>query len=155
VTPAWRIVKQRYEKEAFSGEGARLYGGRWSRRGHALVYTADTLSLAALEYFVHLGPAMAEQKLVSFRVEIPGRVAIESVDEKTLPAGWREIPPPPATRQRGADWAAEGSTAVLRVPSALIPEQHNLILNPGHPEFRKIKISGPDSFRFDSRMWKK
>jgi RES domain-containing protein len=154
VTPAWRIVKERYAGEAFTGEGARLYGGRWSRRGHALVYTSDTLSLAALEYFVHLGPAMAGLELVSFRVEIPKRVTIETMNKTRLPAGWRDIPPPLATRQFGADCAAEQRTAVLRAPSALIPEQHNLILNPAHPEFKKIRIHQPDPFRFDSRMWK-
>jgi len=154
VTPAWRIVKKTQADEAFSGKGARLFGGRWNRRGSAVIYTADTLSLAALEYFVHLGPAMAFVPLVSFRVEIPKRVSIEILEESTLPRGWREEPPPFATRQMGSDWADGGATAVLQVPSALIPVQHNLILNPEHPDFPKIKLFGPDLFRFDSRMWK-
>ncbi len=154
MTPAWRIVKKTQADEAFSGKGARLFGGRWNRRGSAVIYTADTLSLAALEYIFHLGPAMAFIPLVSFRVEIPKRVSIEILEESTLPQGWRVEPPPFATRQMGTDWAAGGATAVLQVPSALIPAQHNLILNSEHPDFPKIKLFGPDIFRFDSRMWK-
>lgn len=154
MTTVWRIVKKNQAGEAFSGKGARLFGGRWNLRGAAVVYTADTLSLAALEYFVHLGPAMAGVELVSFRAEIPKRVTIEELAVATLPAGWREEPPPTFTRQLGSDWAAGGATAVLRVPSALIPAEHNFIINPEHPDFPKIKITGPDTFRFDSRMWK-
>ncbi len=153
MTSAWRIVKENRAAEAFTGKGARQYGGRWNRRGSALVYAADTLSLAALEYFVHLGPAMAGIQLVSFRVEIPKRVAIEVVEPTALPAGWRVEPPLIVTRQLGSDWAASGSSTVLRVPSALIPAQHNLLLNPSHPDFVKLKIFDPEPFRFDSRMW--
>ncbi len=150
----WRIVKKTQETEAFTGTGARLFGGRWNLRGAAVVYTADTLSLAALEYFVHLGPAMAGVELVSFRAEIPKRVAIDELAVEGLPAGWRTEPPPDFTRQLGSNWTTGGATAVLRVPSALIPAQHNYILNPVHPDFKKISVTGPDPFRFDSRMWK-
>jgi RES domain-containing protein len=154
VTPAWRIVKKSQQAEAFSGKGARLYGGRWNQRGTAVVYTADSLALAALEYFVHLGPAMAAVELISFRAEIPPRVVIRKLNVDALPANWRSEPPPQVTRAVGTDWAGEGATAVLRVPSALIHTQHNFILNPHHRDFRKIRISEPRPFRFDSRMWK-
>ncbi len=154
MTPVWRIVKKTQAGEAFTGKGARLYGGRWNNRGAAVVYTADTLALAALEYFVHLGPAMATVELVSFQAEIPKRVAIHNLEESALPSGWRMEPPPAVTRILGSQWAEGKATAVLRVPSALIPTQHNFILNTEHPDFSKIGISGPDPFRFDSRMWK-
>lgn len=155
MTPVWRIVKKTQQGEAFTGKGARLYGGRWNQRGTAVVYTADSLALAALKYFVHLGPAMAAVALVSFRAEIPPRVAIRTLTADTLPSNWRTEPPPPVTRAMGSDWAGEGKTAVLKVPSALIHTQHNFILNPRHPDFSKIRISEPRPFRFDSRMWKK
>jgi RES domain-containing protein len=154
MTPVWRIVKKAQADHAFSGEGARLFGGRWNHRGTAVVYTADTLSLAALEYFVHLGPAMAGVELVFFKAEIPKRMVIQDLAPETLPAGWRSEPPLAVTRHLGSDWAAGNTTAVLRVPSALIPSQFNFILNPGHPDFSRIKVLGPDPFRFDSRMWK-
>ena len=154
MTPVWRILKKSQQGEAFTGEGARRYGGRWNQRGTAVVYAADSLALAALEYFVHLGPAMASVELVSFRAEIPPRVAIRSLPRETLPANWRTEPPPPVTRAMGSDWAGEGGTAVLKVPSALILTQHNFILNPNHPDFPRIRISKPRPFRFDSRMWK-
>jgi RES domain-containing protein len=154
VTAAWRLVKQGREAGAFSGEGAKLYGGRWNQRGTTVVYVSDSLALAALELFVHLGRARSGLAFVAFRVEIPDEVRIEALSSDELPSNWRSEPPPDTTRQIGTDWAAAGSTVVLRVPSVLVPVENNYLANPQHPDFRLITISAPVPFSFDSRMWK-
>lgn len=149
---AWRIDKSnRAKSEAFSGEGGVRASGRWNRLGTRIVYTAQSLSLAALEKFIHMGDEGREIELVSYKVEIPAGVKIRVLKE--LPPDWREIPAPPSTMELGTSWIAAASTAVLMVPSVVIEDESNLLLNPLHPDFRKIRISGPKPLRFDSRMW--
>ena len=90
----WRITSVRYADQAFDGEGARRYGGRWNRPGIAVAYCSMTLSLAALEFFVHLEPSLAPKGLVCVAAEIPGNVSTEEIDLKDLPADWRSYPAP-------------------------------------------------------------
>ena len=139
---------------AFDGEGARLAGGRWNRRGVAVVYTSATLSLAALEYFVNLDFATAPTDLVAIQVSIPDAVSRTEIGDSALPAGWRTYPAPDELVRLGSDWTAARRTAVLVVPSAVIPAERNYVLNPGHPEFRAIRIGPAEPFAFDPRMWK-
>lgn len=151
---AWRIVKARHAGDAFLGEGARLAGGRWNNRGTAVVYASDSLALAALELFIHLGKARFALSFVSFRIEIPDDVRVESIPVEELPANWRDEPPPDATKDLGTRWPKAGTSVVLRVPSVLVPEEFNFLLNPSHPEFRDIRIGSPEPFTFDPRMQK-
>lgn len=151
---AWRIVKARHAGDAFSGEGARLAGGRWNHRGTTVVYASDSLALAALELFVHLGKARSALSFVFFRIEIPDNVRVESISVDGLPANWRDQPPPDATKDLGTRWVKAGKSAVLRVPSVLVPVESNHLLNPVHPEFRSIRIGAPEPFAFDPRMGK-
>ena len=151
---AWRITSGRFAGSAFDGEGARLYGGRWSHRGTAMVYCSATLSLAALEYFVHLEADLAPDGLVSLPVEIPSEVAVEFLEIAALPAGWRSYPGPERLRDLGSGWVREGRTAVLSVPSSVIPHERNLLLNPLHPEFSRLHLGTAEPFSFDPRMWK-
>jgi len=153
VITAWRLVKARRAGDAFSGEGARQYGGRWNQPGTAVVYVADSLALAALEQFVHLGKAHATLAFVAFRVQIPNKV-IEQLKSQNIPANWRQEPPPKDTMDIGTTWAANASSAVLKVPSVLVPVEHNYVLNPNHADFDQIDIADPEPFSFDPRMWK-
>ncbi len=153
VLTAWRLVKARHADGAFSGEGARRYGGRWNRPGTAVVYLADSLALAALEQFVHLGRAHASMAFVAFRVRIPADL-VEELPTRDLPANWRQQPPPRQTMDIGSRWAAGGASAVLRVPSVVVPVEHNYVLNPNHADFARIDIDAPVPFGFDPRMWK-
>ncbi len=149
---AFRLVKAKHADTAFSGEGARLVGGRWNLPGTPLVYSSEALSLAALETFVHLQPVDRRIRYVWFRVTIPTNV---SVDELTsLPGSWRESPPSEATQAAGTAWTKRASSAVLRVPSILVPGEYNLLLNPQHSQFRRLRISKPEPFDFDGRLWK-
>ncbi len=151
---AWRVVKKSREGEAFSGEGARLYGGRWNHRGTAVVYVSDSLPLAALELFVHIGSAYKGMSFATFRVEVPSRVTIDSRAETELPKNWRREPPPDACKDIGTEWVKRSHAGVLRVPSAVVPAQHNYLLNVRHRDFKKLKIAQQTDFAFDPRMWK-
>lgn len=148
----FRLVKGKHAASAFSGEGARLAGGRWNLPGTPVVYTSETLSLAALETFVHLQPVDKRIRYVWFQVTIPANVSVDKL--ASLPKSWRDSPPSEATQTAGSRWAKQAGTAVLRVPSTLVPGEYNLLLNPLHPQFKRLKISKPEPFEFDGRLWK-
>lgn len=152
MIPAWRITKRSHAKAAFSGEGARIAGGRWNLPGRAMVYASSTLALAALETFVHLGEEGVSLSFVCFRIEIPDSVSIERC--RRAPRGWRSEPPGEASMRYGTAWLTEARSAVLDVPSAIVPEERNLLLNPHHPDFAELLIGRPKPFAFDPRMWK-
>jgi len=151
---AWRLVKARHAAEAFSGEGARLEGGRWNPKGTPVVYLADHPALAALEMFVHLGKKASKIKFTLFRVEIPKEVKVLELSESGLPAHWRAEPPRPETMIVGEKWFRDRGAAVLKVPSVLVPAAANLIMNPEHPDTDKLRIGKAEAFSFDPRMWK-
>ena len=152
MIPAWRITKRAHAKVAFSGEGARIAGGRWNLPGGTVVYASSTLALAALETFVHLGEEGLGIAFVYFRIEIPDSVSIARCDR--APRGWRAEPPGEPSMRYGSDWLRESRSAVLDVPSAIVQVERNLLLNPRHPDFAKLIISRPKAFTFDPRMWK-
>jgi RES domain-containing protein len=148
---AWRIVKRRYAKAAFSGEGARRYGGRWKSPGVSLVYTAGSQALAALEILVHLDSAELLQQYVVIEVHLDQSL-VARLDPARLPGNWRAGVSSAALRRIGDRWAKEGTSAVLEVPSAIIPAEHNFLLNPRHPDFAKLGIGEPVRFEFDRRL---
>ncbi len=142
---AWRFVKQKHASTAFTGEGAKLYGGRWNQQGVAAVYTSDSLSLAVIEQLVHIKPEdIIRLHYCSIKLEIPDSLAIEEI--KSLPADWDADPIPEITKNIGTDWLLSGRTAVLKVPSSIIKVQFNYVLNPLHPDFKKIKVYPPEKF---------
>jgi len=140
--------------EAFAGEGSRLYGGRWNHRGSAVVYVSESLALAVLEQFVNVGFEGQYMKYVYMRIEVPDSIKLKTIEVKSLPAGWNESPVLSATMDIGSNWLRKVETAILKVPSAIVPVEHNFMLNPQHQDFKKIKIGEPQSFRLDPRMWK-
>jgi len=148
---AWRIVKRSRARTAFSGEGARLYGGRWNSPGVAIVYTAGSQSLAALEMVVHLDSSELLRNYVVFEVAIDESLVVK-LEPSQLPRNWRADPPPRKVREIGDAWARAGTSAVLQVPSATLPAEHNFLLNPGHQDFPILVIGKPSSFRFDIRL---
>jgi RES domain-containing protein len=154
VIVAWRFVKEKHVGDAFDGEGARLYGGRWNSRGVPVVYTGGSLSLSVLEQFVHLRAGDVRIRFAYMRVRIPDKVAVEEIIPSQLPRDWREGPAPDSTKEAGTHWFEEGRTAILRVPSVVIPVEYNYILNPGHPDFKHVDIGAPEPLSFDPRMWK-
>jgi RES domain-containing protein len=149
----WRICRRRYAADAASGGGARLYGGRWNRRGVRVVYASTSLALAAVETFVNLEPNLRPPDLVFIEGEIPDALEIRRVDPKTLTAGWRETRDE-SLRRFGDDWIRDGDSAALLVPSAAIRGEWNVLLNPIHRDFSAIRFNEPTPFEFDTRMFR-
>lgn len=150
---AWRITKREHAKKAFTGEGARLYGGRWNSPGVAVVYTAESQALATLELLVH----MDSPELLNAYVLMEARIddsLIEVQPEVELPRSWREQPASRELRAIGDAWVREGRSAVLKVPSIVVPSESNYLLNPAHADFSKISVGAPLDFNVDRRILK-
>lgn len=150
----WRICRARHTATAFSGEGARRYSGRWHPAGVPVVYTSLSLSLAALETFVHLDPLLAPADLVSMAATLPGKVEdYERISLARLPADWLR-PNHPKLQKMGADWVRSAASAALIVPSAVVEGEWTALLNPSHPAMRRLKLSEPRPFQFGERMFR-
>ena len=149
----WRICRRHYAPEAASGEGVRLYGGRWNSRGVRVVYASTSLALAAVETFVNLEPNLQPKDLVYIEGEIPDALEIGTLDLKALPANWHETRDE-SLRRFGDDWVHAGEQVALLVPSVAIPGEWNLLLNPAHRDFSRINFREPQPFEFDLRMFK-
>lgn len=148
---AWRIVKRKFASQAFNGEGARLFGGRWNSPGVPMVYMAQSQSLAALEILVNVEPSELLSHYVVIEVTIEPSM-ITAVDISALPQNWRSDPPPQKLKTIGDLWMRKNSSIVLQVPSSVIPAESNFLLNPRHPDFDKLRIGKPVAFRFDQRL---
>ena len=151
IVSAWRIVKAAFAAEAFSGEGSRLYGGRWNSKGTRIAYAAASRSLAALETLVNVERRQLDRKFVFCEASFDERFVMH-VEGSDLVADWRKIPPPQALRDLGDRWVAEGQSAVLAVPSVIIPEETNYLINPAHEDFPEVRLGEARPFRFDSRL---
>ncbi len=154
MTVIWRICELDDARRAFDGEGARLFGGRWNFKGTPLIYTAESPSLAILEILVHVEPALLKRVLFRFKVEVPDG-EVEALEPARLPSSWRDYPPSDETRTLGSEWALSRRSLVLSVPSAVVPEELNYLVNPAHPSFRKLGIGQPVSFGLDPRLFVK
>lgn len=148
----WRICRARRAASAFDGEGARRYPGRWNHRNVPVVYCARSLSLATLEYFVHLDPDDFPDDLVSIRASLPDEVPVEHLDPARLPSDWRRVPGPDELRDIGTEWSVSARTVALLVPSAVTPVEENVLLNPRHLDMRELTQLAPEPFSFDPRM---
>ena len=148
---AWRITQKKRAKTAFSGEGARLYGGRWNSPGVPMVYVSQSQALAVLEVLVHLDTPALLAQYVFLEADIDDSLVIV-LERSTLPRNWKADPVPGAVQVIGDRWVSSGRSAVLRVPSVLVPEESNFLINPRHPDFTKIAVSRPQAYRFDSRF---
>lgn len=151
---AWRIYKPRHRATAFTGEGARLFGGRFNSKGVPIVYTSASISLASLEMLVHLQSADVLRQYVVRSVTFDDAL-VRRLTIKDLPKSWRDNPPPRAAQRVGDDWVTAGDSAVLQVPSAVIESEHNFLLNPAHPDFRAIVLGREQAYRFDPRLLKR
>jgi RES domain-containing protein len=146
----WRLTLKQHTTP--DGEGARRYGGRWNKPGTPVVYTSGTLSLAALEYLVHVDSDLLPDALVSVRATIPDSLKIETIDPTHLPVDWKDTIIPVSLQQLGSDWANNAKSPVLKVPSVVIEHEWNYVLNPLHPDFSKISWDAGIRFSFDPRL---
>ncbi len=149
---AYRIFKTKHAANWFDGEGAFLYGGRWNSPGTRVLYSSQSLSLAALEMLVHLNSEMLLLFYSFATVEFDDNLVIPVEQFQKLPFTWSDSPPPTAIQQFGDDWARSNVSTVLRVPSAVVPIESNYLVNIGHKDFSRVKLGEPKSFRFDRRL---
>jgi len=148
---AWRFVKAKYQEKAFAGEGAQKFPGRWNTAAFPVVYTCGSVSLAILELLAYIEDASLLPSYLLFRADLPENL-METLPDADLPSDWRGFPAPDSTKTIGDTWFQQGRSAVLSVPSALVPLERNYLINPVHRDFRKIKLSGPVDFEFDPRL---
>jgi RES domain-containing protein len=148
----WRIVPEEQAATAFDGEGARLYGGRWNSPGVAMVYASEHQSLAALEVRAHIEKTTMRKRYKCFAIRFDEGL-MELFDLRALPKVWQQEPPPPSLQLLGDKWVKSGTSTVLAVPSVIIPNEFNYLINPRHPDFAKLKIDLPTDFAFDQRLF--
>lgn len=148
---AWRIVPPGRVADAFSGEGARLFGGRWNSAGVPMVYCAESMALAALEILVHVDRGELLEEYLCIPVTFDKRL-FQVLEFGSLPDHWRTSPPPVSTQKLGNDWVHGGAALILKVPSVLVPGESNYLINPLHPNLGKLKIGVPQPFEFDPRL---
>ncbi len=149
----YRIVRKPYSKTPLDGEGPYRFGGRWSSPGTRIAYTAEHLSLAMIEYFVHIEVSDPPKDLVIVAADIPDDVSRVVLTPRKLPAYWRRVPAPPGLAAIGDGFVAERKSAVLVLPSALVPSESNWLINPLHPEFPRIRVHPPEPFDYDARFF--
>lgn len=148
---AWRLISAKFRGSAFDGEGARLFGGRWNSPGNAVVYVASSRSLAALEMLVHLAGVATSYAMQRYRVGIP-EDSMEWLDPASVKSDWLGPMVHPETQRIGDAWLQSNRSLTLAVPSALIPEEPNFLLNPRHSEFDRLQIGSVEAFALDPRL---
>jgi RES domain-containing protein len=151
MASAWRIVRASRANTAFTGEGPWRYGGRWNSPGVRVVYLSEHQSTAAFEVFANRVPFILDEKYKAFYLEWPDSLT-EILPAKKLPANWRISPPPAEAMEIGNVWIQENRSAVLALPSAFSPADTNFLLNPEHPDFKRIRIHPSTDFAFDPRL---
>jgi len=154
LTRVYRILRKPFSKSPLNGEGAYRFGGRWSSPGVRLAYTAQHLSLAMVEYFVHIDQDDPPRDLVVVAADIPDAVSRTAISSKQLPTTWRRTPAPPSLAAIGNGFVRDLRAAILVVPSALAPAEANWLVNPRHPDFSKIRVHPPEAFHYDLRFFR-
>jgi RES domain-containing protein len=149
----WRICRARFAGEAFSGLGARRFGGRWNTPGVPMVYASSSLALAAIELFVHLEPNLQPDDLVSIAAELPEGEPAQRLGPNQLPVGWWMDDFEPL-RAIGDAWILQRKSLAIHVPSAALRSEWNVLVNSLHPAIAAIKIDEPQPFHFDARMFR-
>lgn len=149
----FRLCRLNYA-HPLSGKGAAIKGARWNSPGTELVYTAENRSLAMAEVAVHFSLATLPGDFLMLSIVIPEDIIPIVVSVEQLPANWNTFPPLPLTQRIGDDFALKNMHCLLRVPSAVTQGDHNILINPLHPDFQRISITRSDPFPFDKRIFK-
>ncbi len=149
---AYRLIKKRYADDPLSPQGAKLYGGRWNSKGRGAVYVSDSVALAVLEVLVHLRDIAAMQYFMLCEITLDEE-SVMTLDPEKLPQDWWVDPPPYSTMAIGDEWLSSGASLALAVPSTIIPQQSNLIINPRHAGFDALaKSATVKPFQIDRRL---
>ena len=135
-----------------SGTGAKLYGGRWNRKGTAVVYASETRALATVEFLVHVPMALTPAHYSLASIEVPDGERVEEVRAADLPRNWRTFPAPDRLGVLGTRWALACSSLLLRVPSVVVEHEYNVLINPAHRAMDKVRILSTEPYRFDPQL---
>ncbi len=147
----FRIAKTKHIDD-LTGEGARIYGGRWNDKGVPLIYTSESRALAALEYLVHAPMVIAPTDLNIAQLVVPDSIIPQQLDITSLPPNWKSYPSPQTLAKIGNNWVLLNQSVLLRVPSAVIEQEFNILINPAHPDFKLIELLSAEPFVFDPRL---
>lgn len=153
TTRVWRISHTDYSETAFSGEGAKLFGGRFNSPGVPAIYTSGALSLSLLELLVQVEDREYLNDCIQFYADVPNDLIYKPKTEE-LPDDWNKIPYGKSSQKFGDEWIHESQYAVLKIPSVVVPVENNYVINPNHTAFDKIELSGGSNVLFDPRLSK-
>ena len=129
-----------------------MYGGRWSKKGVGILYTSANRALATVEYLVHVPLSLVPNNLDIATIQIPDSINPREVSISDLPANWRDYPVSPELAELGTHWALSTETLLLRVPSAVVEGEFNILINPLHPDMMHVTISDVAAYQFDERL---
>ena len=152
MTTLYRLLREPFAATPFDGEGSHRYGGRWSAPGARIVYTAEHLSLAMIEYLVHLDPNHPPKDLMLVRAQVPDDLPKLQLRADELPNDWQDYPAPESLAVVGDKFVRDRAAAVLILPSTVAPTENNWLLNPHHPDFRRIELKRAEPFHYDPRL---
>ncbi len=147
----WRVVKRKRAATAFDGKAAQRFGGRWNSPGRRAVYASGSKSLAVLEVLVHLDVGRLLPRLVAFSFDVDSRL-VDRLGAAPLSRHWRTLRGLQTTQRIGDEWLAAGRALALAVPSVIVPEELNYLLNPAHPAFGRLKFGRSIPFLLDPRL---
>lgn len=147
----FRVARKSFVKD-LSGEGARLYGGRWNPKGVSVVYASESRALAVLEYYVHADPAFLPIDLALASILIPDGASRKELRIEDLPRDWRGYPAPVELARVGGEWAKAREALLLFVPSAVVPRERNVLLNSSHPAMSDVSVVDVEDYFFDARL---
>lgn len=151
----WRIAVEApaYSANDMTGTGAKITGGRWNNPGTPIVYSAVNIALATLETLSHIRVGSLPFNRFLVRIDIPDDVWAMREELNPLPGGWDTIPSGLTSRKAGDDWATSNGSPLLAVPSVIVPDEHNILINPAHPESRKIAATTVKRWTYDPRFF--
>ena len=150
---AYRLSREKFATP-LSGKGAALKGARWNSIGVEMIYTAMNRSLAMAEVAVHFSLATIPADYVMVTITIPDDISIQKLKTSDLPKDWNTFPHPSTTQTIGDKFIAENKFCVLQIPSSVTQGDYNLLINPNHKDFKRIKIKGVEKFGFDRRIFR-
>jgi RES domain-containing protein len=148
----FRLCRRPFARNPIDGRGGLLAAGRWHSPRRLVCYASESLALASLEVLVHCDLDLVPRDLVAVEIHVPESIRVDELDVCKLPRAWRRYPAPAALQQLGNAWLDGAAACVLRLPSAVVPSESNFIINPAHPDARKLRVVQKAPFRLDARL---
>jgi RES domain-containing protein len=149
----FRLTKGKY-KSQISGIGAELYGGRWNNKGFRVIYTSQSRALCTTEIAVHTPLGIIPTDYYLQTIEIPNS-SILKINPEELSKDWKRFPHPYSTKILGDQFIIENEFLSLKVPSAIVQDENNFLINPNHKMFKSVEIINIEKFEFDKRLFNK